>query len=201
MALRKAERVYQPEPEVEVRLAADAVEVEAIHRLRYRVFCEELGFMDPDRYPDGSEIDDHDPDSLHFGAFGADGEPIASCRLVLARPFPLEAHCPIFPELDLGSFRGAEISRICAGPELRKKGEGKRRQAILMRLYHQVLRRCRERTIGYWLGVLEAPFVQRLNAIGYGCEAIGPEVDYHGPVTPYRASVLRGLALHGERLQ
>jgi N-acyl-L-homoserine lactone synthetase len=201
VALQQPQRIRRGETETEIRVAADAVDLEAIHRLRYHVFCEELGFMAPEQYPYECEVDEHDPSSLHLGAFGPDGQPVACLRLVLERPFPLETHCRTFPHVDLGSFRAAEASRMCAAPELRRPGEEKRRQAILVRLYHELLRCCRKRGIEYWLGAIEDPFVQRLNAMGYGCEPIGPEVDYHGPVTPYRASVARGLAVHGEMLQ
>src|SRR4051794_18039883 len=100
-------------------LLADTVWAKNIHyNLRYRVYCLERGYEDPQAFPDGKERDRYDDVSKHFliRSFES-GEWLAALRIV---SFPFEA-LPInrvsriekdrLP--DVRNAEVAELSRLC----------------------------------------------------------------------------------------
>lgn len=71
-----------------------------IHRLRYRVYCEELRYEDASAFPDRLESDEFDVRSLHCAVIHRRSGIAAGCvRLVFApdgpqfTPLPIEKHC------------------------------------------------------------------------------------------------------------
>lgn len=64
-----------------VKRATTQEEIDAIHRLYYEVFCEELGMRNPGDYPDKKDIDDYVSCSTYFYAEEVD-EIIGAIRLV-----------------------------------------------------------------------------------------------------------------------
>lgn len=82
-------------------LAADTQEfLDAVYRIRYGVYCEELGYENKDQFPDGREKDEYDDHSLHcLLMHRPSGQYIGCVRLVLApqkdsrTPFPFELAC------------------------------------------------------------------------------------------------------------
>jgi N-acyl amino acid synthase of PEP-CTERM/exosortase system len=86
---------------------ADALKEEA-YRIRYQVYCQELGYEDPDEFPDGLEKDGYDAHSRHCLLLHRSSGLYAGCiRLVLPDPDNPDAGLP--------------YEKICAGelhPEL-----------------------------------------------------------------------------------
>ncbi len=58
-----------PHPSVVVALADTEASRRLHHRLRYQVYCQELGYEDPERFPDGEERDGFDDGAVHFVAY------------------------------------------------------------------------------------------------------------------------------------
>lgn len=74
--------------------------IDEAHKLRYQVYCEEKGFEDPARYPDGREYDEYDARSVHSLIRHRDsGIYVGVVRLVLPERgnphalLPMEQHC------------------------------------------------------------------------------------------------------------
>lgn len=110
----------------EVVRISDEKELKAVYKLRYKVYCEEWGFEDPEKYRDRQETDEFDKNAVHFMAIDDSGKAVGTVRLILFSPdgFPLEKHCDINSS-DEG-IRGedtAEISRLIISRAYRKRTE------------------------------------------------------------------------------
>ena len=76
--------------EIIVKRVEDPEELNALFRLRYKMYCEELHWLDAANYPEGIEKDEYDQYSLHYGVFkGRDA--IGTVRLIPENPcgFPI----------------------------------------------------------------------------------------------------------------
>jgi N-acyl amino acid synthase of PEP-CTERM/exosortase system len=61
---------------------------------------------------------------------------------------------------------------------------------ILLGIFREAYRHCKQQGIGYWYMALEKPLVRLLKRLFYfSLEPIGEPVDYYGPVTPCRLSM------------
>jgi N-acyl amino acid synthase of PEP-CTERM/exosortase system len=117
---------------------ADTPELkEEVYRIRYEVYCKELGYEDADDYPDGLENDVYDGRSVHCLLLHRSSGSYAGCiRLVLPDPinrettFPFEYSCagklheelvkPVFAHRHLLG----EFSRLAVPEKFRRrKGE------------------------------------------------------------------------------
>lgn len=105
-----------------------------VYRIRYQVYCEELGFEDRKKFPDGREIDSFDRQSDHCLLLHRESNRYVGCvRLVLPdpdtlkRPLPFEIACgtgldPNVVELTK-NYRASygEISRLALHPGFRRR--------------------------------------------------------------------------------
>lgn len=208
-------------------------------RARYRVFCEERGFLDGAAYPDHQETDGFDAHSVHVLARHRGGEIAGTARLILQSElgFPCQAHCQFFEAFSyLRDFRSprlgnySEVSRLAVSKQFRRRagdsfyGGDPRSTAtadasapeqradsvalppgpeiflcILKYLYQETKRR----GISHWLIAVERSLHVTLRRMGWPFVAVGPEVDYYGPVRPYLAEVVaaeRSLSQKNPRL-
>ena len=177
--------------------------------LRFQVYCLECNFLSPDDYPDGVETDEYDDNSVHFYAFDSHEELVGYVRLV--RPDD-EAILPIQRTCKLSVDRSAlpppplvaEVSRLMVRNDYRRRRSdrlsgvtaeqnkaafaGERRHEapqILLSLYRQMYAYSRENGIRYLYAAMEQPLARSLQRLSFPFEAIGPETDYYGPVSPY----------------
>lgn len=103
--------------------------LEKTYRLRYDVYCEETGFLNPHEYQDKIETDAYDllNRSLHFAALDGEKNLVGSIRLILNSdlPFPLEKMCPsLFINTDnIPKNNIAEISRLVIQKAKRRRPE------------------------------------------------------------------------------
>ena len=104
---------------------------EQTFRLRYEVYCEEMGFLPPGDYPDGLETDSHDGQSLHFGSFNTDEAIVGTVRLVRGNgigEMPMDQHCELFPDerRRLSAMPNiVEVSRLAVSRNYRRRaGDG-----------------------------------------------------------------------------
>jgi N-acyl-L-homoserine lactone synthetase len=161
-------------------------DLDRVYRLRYRVFCQELGLFNPADYPDGRERDEHDGTSVHFAGEDTSGVLAGTVRLVLCRPFPLESRCRFFadaPRLD--ELRVAEISRLAVRRDVSA------RRPIVVALYKAMILESRRLGLTHWVAAMEKPLCRVLRGLGCDFTPIGPEVDYSGPVRPYLGAIDR----------
>ncbi len=183
--------------------------LDAVFRLRYQVFCGELGFAAPDGVAPGTERDDFDDRALHFGAFDLKGELAGAVRLV---PYgdlglPLMSHCLVDPPYR-PQQGAAEISRLAIDPGYRRRRgdglyalaardqddpQGRERRAkvpeIVLGLYKSLYQASKRLGVEWWYAAMERTLARQLIRFSVRFDPIGPEVDYHGPVRPYRAAI------------
>lgn len=108
---------------------------ETSYSLRYQVFCEEMGYWNPELYPEGLECDEHDPYADHFLIrHRRTGIYAATTRLILPNPadpewrFSIEKHAPIDESNILNGVprdKIAEASRFCVSMHFKRR-EGER---------------------------------------------------------------------------
>lgn len=193
----------------------DAAARDAVYRLRYQVYCEELGYEDPQAFPDGRERDEFDAGS-HYALLRHRGSErhVGCVRLILhrdepQRPLPFETVCAgridrerlDLPRLD--RTRCGEISRLAVHHDFRRRvGEwqspdggngpdaqrsGQRRWPLLpMSLFLSAS------ALGLNMGleqvfVMMEPRLARLLAnCGIRFTPVGEVIDYHGQRGPFR---------------
>lgn len=183
--------------------------LELTYALRHQVYCYERGFLDPSKYTDGLETDRYDENALHFGAFDLQDQMVGTVRLVCSPTgeLPLLEHCSLEgpgPRL-LGAANSAEISRLAVSKLYRRRdgdgmyglaqveednGEGRRqRPEIVLGLYKVMYQESKRLRIRFWYAAMESSLWRLLARFAFEFRAVGPEVDYYGPVTPYLADI------------
>lgn len=114
---------------------ADTPELrDEVYRLRYQVYCKELGYEPADAFPDGLEKDDFDERSRHCLLWHRSSENYAGCiRLVLPDPanpeagLPFESSCigNLYPEVTESLFTHrqslGEYSRLAVPESFRRR--------------------------------------------------------------------------------
>lgn len=118
-----------------VEFALSPEKLKATKRLRYLVYCEELGYEASDRFPDALETDAYDDQSIHLLIIHKRTGRAAGCaRVVTAKQkledLPMFGHGTqldeheIFHKIDLQPNNLCEISRLAVDPFFRRrKGE------------------------------------------------------------------------------
>jgi N-acyl-L-homoserine lactone synthetase len=168
------------------RIDGDPSLLDASYRLRYQVYCLERSFLNGADYPSQMEQDEFDRHSIHIGVVNHDGELLATARLVQPSMvgLPMFRHCQIFPqetELFCETNRTVEISRLCISRNLKRRG----RSAVIVAMYRALYQASKRNGWSHWVVATE-PSLQRLVAMfAAPFRAIGPLIDYYGPVAPY----------------
>jgi N-acyl amino acid synthase of PEP-CTERM/exosortase system len=180
-----------------------------IFKLRYEVYCLECAFLDPAHFHAGMEFDEFDACSHHFAAYSLDQTLVGTVRLVQppTGSWPLLRHCTLFPGSTLPpAGASAEISRLAVrkshrrrrsdslwgipglDPEHPPAAHARRSGAspmLLLGLYREMYRYSCAHGIGYWLAAMERALAHSLQRMGFCFQALGPQCDYYGAVTPY----------------
>ena len=97
-----------------------------LYALRYKVYCLECGFLDPETFENELESDEFDANAVHFTAHNLNDELVGSVRLVLSgieQRFPFEDHCSeLFHDVFLPPrVESAEISRLVVRESYRRR--------------------------------------------------------------------------------
>ncbi|HEY7166730.1 MAG TPA: GNAT family N-acyltransferase [Candidatus Binatia bacterium] len=182
-------------------LLADTPWAKAIHyNLRYRVYCVERGYENPEAFPDGKERDHYDDFSRHFliRSFES-GEWLAALRII---KFPFEA-LPInrvsqiekdrLP--DLGNAQVAELSRLCAiAPKARLAFDeiGPVTSWVSMAFMRAARAYALENNIRYLFVLIADSLARILNRAGIEFLPVGPMSEYRGKRRPYVHDVRLG---------
>ncbi len=200
-------------------LRADTPErLDEAYRLRYRVYCVENQFEDPERCPDGREVDDDDDRAVHtLLVHRRSGAAVGTARLILPQPGggrPLPVHRTVRPRA-LAAFRRlsprhtAEVSRFAVSKEFRRRrGEERHADAgfpggglgpaaserrllphITLGLVRGILGICLEYEITILAAMMEPALLRVLRRLGLEFEPLGPLVEHHGLRQPCVAHI------------
>ncbi|MCU0536706.1 MAG: PEP-CTERM/exosortase system-associated acyltransferase [Hydrococcus sp. Prado102] len=112
-----------------------------VYRIRYEVYCQELGYESPDKFPDRLESDSYDERSLHCMLKHRISGQYAGCvRLVFPDPYQSDRSLPIskicsldldLKELPTHSF--GEVSRLAVIDRFRRRtGESQTPAGLLL---------------------------------------------------------------------
>lgn len=196
------------------RIAASEADRETAYRLRYRVYCEETGFLSKADNPGGLEVDRHDAHSVQcLLNHRPSGLPVGTVRLVLPRaampgcdqPARVYARAlDMLGEDELPRARTAEISRFAIVPEFRKRQEDGVHPGIYDTAGIDPRRIVPNMTLGLMSGVFEMALangmthlcaiidpglLRILTRLGLRFNAVGPAVEFHGRRQPVYASL------------
>lgn len=147
------------------------------HRLRHRIFCDELGWVRGNG--DALETDAYDKKAVCFGVCSGTGNMIAFLRLLLPEgPFMLEREFRSLVEPGFLIKKGpdtAEVSRLCIAPEARTErlGTAKNSYPVSLLLYKGVYQWCRGMGIRTLYMVVEYKIYRLLRAQNFPCVAVG----------------------------
>jgi N-acyl amino acid synthase of PEP-CTERM/exosortase system len=107
--------------------------------IRFRVYCEEFGYEDPNAFPEQLEIDDYDAQAIHALIIHRETGGSAGCvRMVPTQPdaphepLPFERYCgesvdqAFVEKLDLDRTTVCEISRLAVDGAFRRRGKKER---------------------------------------------------------------------------
>ena len=196
-----------------LELATTPAQLEAVYRIRYRVYCEEFRYESAEAFPERMESDEFDAISRHcLVSHKASGMPAGCARLVLAGEeqfMPLEKFCISAVDEDkLRAFDGKRHT-ICEFSRLGVDGAFRRRQGESESRFGEISALdCSKReqrtfsliavaTILSALALSEIigrrhcfammePFLPRLlRRSGMIVQPAGKEIEYHGARSPY----------------
>jgi N-acyl amino acid synthase of PEP-CTERM/exosortase system len=100
--------------------------LEGVYRLRYQVYVDEFGYEHAGDHPDGMEMDEWDPFSIHMAALNPEGDVIGTIRLVLnsvAGLPTLNAVAPFYQDQNPQSRHIGEVSRLAVARSFRRRVE------------------------------------------------------------------------------
>jgi N-acyl amino acid synthase of PEP-CTERM/exosortase system len=191
-----------------------------IFRLRYRVYCEEKGFLPAEDYPQGIETDEFDENAVHFIVYGDDRSPVGYMRIIDGQDghgFPMIAHgMTVNDDFEFPPKDGVmEISRMIVRSDYRHeyrpandgptssdlplpnaKNASDLVQYRLLRLMYQHAMREDSRWI---CAAMEPTLHRKFRMMGIPFAQIGPSGEYFGEVRPYAMNLQEMEAVLEER--
>lgn len=186
-----------------------------VFRIRYDVYCAELGFEDPGKFVDKREIDAYDEFSLHCLLYHKGSDSYAGCvRLVMVDPhradelLPFERLCKdtmykdVFAGLVKDRTKIAEISRLAVRStfrrrkgessmpggivEDRKRGFGAMRTPwIALGLYLSAAATGLIKGLDGVFALMEPRLARRLGSYGIKFIQVGDPVEHRGQRAPF----------------
>ena len=179
---------------------ADTEWAKTVHyRLRYRVYCLERGYEDPQAHPNASERDRYDDAAAHFLVRAVESrEWLAGLRLITV-PFeslPMIRVCEIYKE-ELPDFKKgkvAEVSRLCAlTPKATLNVSSETNTSWLsMGLIRAARSYALQHNIRYFAFFITDPLARLLRRVGIEFTPVGPVSNYRGERRPYLHDVKLG---------
>lgn len=195
MSLFKFKKIEQHDPRINEVLA-----------LRYKVYCEERGFEDPQDHPDGLERDDYDENAVHFAAILRKGDygdgwqeekVVGTVRLILdsEKRFPIERAFEFNKNLShLKRSQIGEISRLALCKRYCSEFKGRmswQSEAgnLINGLFHCLAQESLDRGITHLYAVMARGLPILLARKKILFSQIGSAKEYHGLRTPYIGAV------------
>ncbi|MBN2456580.1 MAG: PEP-CTERM/exosortase system-associated acyltransferase [Sedimentisphaerales bacterium] len=201
----------------EIFLADTPEGKEEHYKIRYQVYCEEMGFEDKIKFPQKLEYDDVDKYSIHFIVRNKITKRwVAAMRLIpgQGKKLPIESLYSINDEIDL--FSTVELSRLCVVKDVRRrstdfdpphgitheKGDdqnesnvksihGQRRlnRCIIWGLFRAATIYSAENNIENWVSVTTKALAKVISSEGFNLTQIGDACNHKGIRYPYKANV------------
>jgi len=195
---------------------ADTPTAKDIHyRVRYKVFCEETGFEDATRFPDGRERDEFDEHATHFIVWDRlERQWVGAMRLARAdhQPMPCEVICDAnLKGLDRRRPRSVEFSRLCVLGQHRRAESAFRfglkapdgyphgpeipvffRQEeyeVFLRLLRASFAWGKSNAVDYCYFIVTRALTRVLQRFGIPLERVGSPVEHRGVRTPHSYNV------------
>lgn len=113
------------EEHFEVFLADTETSKQIHYKIRYQVYCEEMGFENKDDFPNKEERDEYDEHSLHFIVRHKHSKAwVGAMRLIKKEHtlLPLEKNCTLNEAIEHSDKRtSVELSRLCLIKEIRRR--------------------------------------------------------------------------------
>ena len=162
---------------MEYRVVKTLKEKEDVFRLRYRVFCLEKKWLNPEEYPDGKETDEYDQHSVHFLAANDTAKIVGTARAI----FPSELGLPVFNNFEDIAIpddveRYVELSRLIVAKETRGL-------TVTIGLLKSILNWCLYEGITTAFVIVEERMLNFLLRLGYPFRKAGPGKFYFGAYT------------------
>lgn len=166
-------------PKVERILVSDPMFAE-VAKMRYRVYCEDMGFLEKEKYPNHQEMDEYDGQAIHV-VVTIGKRLVGYARVILpnSHGLPIFKYFDIPKEKDLDN--SCEISRFMISRLYRKKQETRR--AIFKLLAEEIQRITKETEVKVIYAVIEEWLLKSLNKRGFDFKLVGEGRDYMGAIT------------------
>lgn len=172
-------------------------ELTAAQRLRYRVFVEARGWVEPAYRDARLDVDDYDPLACHFAVTDHLGETVGTIRLVRGGEagFMLDKEFAALVDGD-GKCLGhtpahAELSRLAVKPELSPRD----RHEVAMCLYRIAYQWSVAHGIDTWYVVVEPAYLTILQRLGFPFRPFGRPWKFQPEVVTVAASLDLGEAV------
>lgn len=165
-------------PEIILKKVDDPEELNALKRLRYKIYCKELHWLDPAEHPDKMESDEYDAYSIHFGAF-KNKKAVGYVRLILKNPlgFPIQK---ILKKEILDKYQNknaAEISRLIVD----KSSDLENYNEITLALIKQVYYASKyQEDITHWLAAFDVYVYRLIRMLGFRFNSLEEPVFFMG---------------------
>lgn len=197
-------------------LLCDTHEAQTLHyQTRYKVFCEQTGFEDPENFPDGAERDEYDGAAVQFVMWDRmQQRMMGAMRLIDAKrtPLPCENICrgSLF-ELDAVRERTVEFSRLAIlrdHQRVERRGDtcdqspspidmaesepvymAEEKNEALLRLLWASFEWGEKNDVDYCYFIVTAPLARMLKRFGIPLTILGTEVKHRGVRHPYRYNI------------
>lgn len=191
------------------KIADTEAERELAYRLRYRVYCEETGYLSKEGNPGGIERDEHDDHSVQCLLYHRlTNAAVGTMRVVLPRPElagcgqPARLCSPaldMLPESELPRACTGEISRFCIIPEFRKRrddgmypslydtgGVDPRRVVphMTLGLMTALFEVALVHGITHLCAVIDPALLRMLSKLGLRFVSVGDPIEFHGQRQP-----------------
>ena len=171
--------LFKTKPKVERVLVSDPYFNE-IAKFRYKTYCEELNFLDKNKYPDKEETDGYDDNSIHIVV--RIGKRLGGYARVI---FPREGTLPIFEHFDVLKEKdmehACEISRFMISKVFRNNHETRR--GVFGLLVEEILEAAKENHIKVTYAAVEEWLLKSLVKRKYNFQEIGDGKHHMGAVT------------------
>jgi len=202
----------------EVFLADTRKSKEIHYSIRYKVYCEEMGFEKKDDFPREQELDNHDQHSAHFIVRHKLTEQwVGAMRLIFKndQSLPIEQYCILQERID--DNKSVELSRLCVVKEVRRGFVGidptngvdneseaikeshkvkllnnhqKINRSIIWGLLNAATEYCYSNNIENWYFITTTALAKVLRKGGFNMLHIGEPCNHNGERYPFKKDVV-----------
>lgn len=173
----------------------DTEESKAIHHnIRYKVYCEELGYEDSNRFPNKLEYDEYDDLSEKFIVrLNHTKEYVAAFRILNSKliKLPVEKLCELYSPIEDDAM---EISRVCIVRHIRTNNiimdKNKNIQSsILHGIIDAGIEYCFNNSSKHCYWLITKPLAKLLMRGGLKMDLAGKSCELNGSRFPYKSTV------------